>query len=620
MCETKSEKLPVVEPNNRRIIVIDDNPAIHRDLRQILEDNTSSNLVAAESRAALFGTVVEQGESFQVDVAYQGQEGCEKIRAAREAGKPYAVAFVDVRMPPGWDGVVTIKNIWKIDPDVHVVICTAYADYGWQELTEQLGHSDQWLVLRKPFDTVEAKQLATALAAKWRATQQARLKMNQLEQLIEIRTRDIQLANKKLTEEIRERERAQAAEREKDELLRHAQKMEIVGALAGGVAHEFNNLLQVIIGYTQYALEELDPDSDISKDLNETLRAAEKAATLTKQLLSFGRRQPLRLADLNPVELIQEVDKLIRPLLGEHIEVELQVLGEPPKIRGDANQLHQVLLNLCVNARDAMPDGGKLTLRCQHERLPDRRSQGFWVVDLPPADYVVFSVEDTGCGMSPEVMKRIFEPFFTTKEAGKGTGLGLAMVYGIVKQHGGGIYVESTPGKGTSFRIYIPVTKVQGKERPTEKNSQTKEKRYEGNETILVVEDEPAVRRLAVRSLQRMGYRVLEARNGAEGVELFNKHSKEIDLVILDMLMPKLNGRDAYEQMRNTRPDLKAIFCSAHDPESARKGFWKDSAPHLIQKPYRSETLLKTVRAVLDGKPVNTLMQQKVDELLAEVN
>ncbi len=605
-------------PPNRRVIVIDDNPEIHRDLKDILGGDEETQ--TSEIRAALFGEqATAEDQRFQIDSAYQGEEGFKLVQQAKQTGQPYAVAFVDVRMPPGWDGVTTIKHIWEADPDVQVIVCTAYADYGWQELTDHLGRRDQWLVLKKPFDTIEAKQLTTALAEKWRLTQQARLKMNTLERMVEERTRELQEANERLVREMEERERAQAAAREKEEQLRHAQKMEVVGALAGGIAHEFNNLLQVITGYTQYALDDVSPESDLQHDLTEVLKAAEKAATLTRQLLSFGRRQPLRMANLDPAELLEDLVKLVRPLMGQKIELKVEVLDELPPIFGDANQLHQVLLNLCLNARDAMPDGGTLTLRCQREVLPDRRNEPrHSKINLPPGEYVVFVVEDTGCGMTPEVMERIFEPFFTTKDVGKGTGLGLSTAYGIVQQHKGTIHVESTPGRGSRFRIYIPAAAAL--QRGGEPDHVSPHQRYAGNETVLVVEDEPAVRELAVRSLQKAGYTVLSAGDGEEALNVFQDHCDEIDLVVLDMVMPKLNGREAYERMKERKPDLPAVFCTAYDPKTANVGFVESNALRLLQKPYRSEVLLKTVRACLDRRPVEGEAQRWTEDLLAEVS
>ncbi|NOX53987.1 MAG: response regulator [Planctomycetes bacterium] len=292
-----------VSPNNR-VLVIDDNPQIHEDLGKILGQGSRTAGLSA-SRSVLFGDDADRlSGGFQVDFAFQGEQGYEMIRDAHGAGEPYAVAFVDVRMPPGWDGIKTIKHIWQVDPAVQIVICTAYADYAWHEIIQELGHPDQWLVLKKPFDNIEVRQLACALAEKWRLSRQAELKMSLLEKLVDERTASLRAANEKLIQEMEERERAQAEAREKDEQLRHAQKMELVGALAGGVAHEFNNLLQVISGYTRYAMDELDPQSDPYQDLDEVVKAADKAASLTSQLLGFSRRQPLKMSYLDPRELL----------------------------------------------------------------------------------------------------------------------------------------------------------------------------------------------------------------------------------------------------------------------------------------------------------------------------
>jgi len=298
------------------------------------------------------------------------------------------------------------------------------------------------------------------------------------------------------------------------------------------------------------------------------------------------------------------------------IELTVETLGDPEPIYGDATQLHQVLLNLCLNARDAMPNGGQLILRCQQETICDRRGPGEKpLVDLAPGEYVVFTVQDTGCGMTPEVMERIFDPFFTTKDVGKGTGLGLAMVYGIVQQHQGAIHVESELGVGTTFRVYLPVASPVA-ETPEVPGAGGIEESLRGSETVLVAEDEPSVRKLAVRSLQRAGYKAFEATTGQEAVELFEQHADEIDLVVLDVMMPGMTGRQAYERIKSIRPDVQAIFCTAYDPTAGETDFAEQCGLPLLQKPYRSEQLLRTIRDCLNGSREQTQTETFADALV----
>ncbi|HEY5315404.1 MAG TPA: ATP-binding protein, partial [Pirellulales bacterium] len=333
--------------------------------------------------------------------------------------------------------------------------------------------------------------------------------------------------------DITERKRVEEALRQRDEQLRHSQKMEAIGTLAGGVAHEFNNLLQAVQGYTQYAMEGMAADEQPYQDLQQVLKAAERAATLTRQLLGFGRRQMLEFVDLDANQLVQDVVKLLRPLIGEHVELNLVLGPSAGTVHADATQLQQLLMNLCVNARDAMPTGGHLLVKTEHLVLDGGYCELH--ADVQPGRYTVLTVGDSGCGISRENIQHIFEPFFTTKEVGKGTGLGLATVYGVVQQHKGTVRVYSELGIGTTFRVYLPSTEntiALEEQRPPDP-------RASGVELILVAEDEPLVRNLAVRILQGAGYQTLVARDGEEALQLFKTRESEISLALLDVVMPK---------------------------------------------------------------------------------
>jgi len=564
------------ESGVRRILIVDDNRAIHEDFRKILgHDESDSEL--ADMEAALFGTPTGNAPRlrYEIDDAYQGKEALQKLAEAVEAGRPYDAAFVDMRMPPGWDGAETVWHLWQKDPDLQVVICTAFSDYTWSELVGELKPRDNLLILKKPFDNCEVLQLAAALTEKRRLARQARLRMDELERMVAERTEAL---------------------RKKDEQLRHSQKMEAIGCLAGGIAHEFNNLLQAISGFTRCAMDGLEMRDPRYQDLEQVCKATQRAASLTRQLLGFSRRQVLERRTVNANDLVADVTKMVQPLIGERIELELKLGRDVGTVRADSAQIQQVLLNLCINARDAMPAGGKLLVKT--ERLTLGEPLGGAKLQAGPGCYVVISVVDTGCGMTPEVKQRIFEPFFTTKEVGQGTGLGLATVYGILQQHEGAIHVYSEPGQGTAFKIYLPSADQAADTSQPGAN----DRRYDGTETILLAEDESLVRRLAVRFLEEAGYRVLVAQDGEEALRLFRQHRDEVSLVLLDAVMPKLNGREVYQRIKAWNPQTKAVFCSGYDPETAQSGFIAEQNLRLVQKPFERANLLRTIREVLDEK------------------
>ncbi len=707
-----------MSPRNERILIIDDNPAIHEDFRKILTRNKGLSTQWQDAKAALFDEPTQSSDeaAFELDSAFQGKEGLEKVQNALAAGKPYALAFVDVRMPPGWDGVETITHLWEAYPELQVVICTAYSDYSWEQIFKQLGRSDSLVILKKPFDNIEVLQLAHALTEKWVLLQKAKVRFEDLDQMVRQRTCDLQSANDKLQQQIAERlkiedalrlsqerfakafqaspipmaiqslkderfvdinesfvrtmgyQPAEVIGRQPAELelwaepdarrqflsalceggsvrnmecqfqtqakqtrhvllsaelfrlggaepnllliaediserlnlerqLRQAQKMEAVGQLAAGIAHDFNNLLTIIQGHVSLRLTAEHLEHQLADSLRQVASATERAANLTRQLLAFSSKQVVQPKVLNFNKILRQMNGMLVRIIGEQISLESDCEPELPPIEADESSMEQIIMNLVVNARDAMPQGGKLTVQTRAVTVDHA-----YVANNPearPGNFVCLSVTDTGCGMPADVLGRIFEPFFTTKEVGKGTGLGLATVYGITKQHRGWIEVNSQPGQGSTFRIFLPVSDKRA-ETPAEKPPVTSNLR--GSERLLIVEDELVLRQLVREILRQHGYTVAEAANGVEALEIWREHNGEFDLLMTDLVMPNgVSGRELAEQLKAERPDLKLIFTSGYSSELFGNNGALDDDGSFLQKPYKPEVLLRKVREILEA-------------------
>jgi PAS domain S-box-containing protein len=418
----------------------------------------------------------------------------------------------------------------------------------------------------------------------------------ELERRVAERTADLVAANAALRQQIEQRQRAQDALESVEAQLRQAQKMEAVGRLAGGIAHDFNNLLSVIVGCASMLAADL-PRGEVSQELDEILRAGERAAELTRQLLAFSRQQVRAPTVLSLNEVLGRMDRMLRRVIGEDIELRTLQAPELDSIEADAGQIEQVIMNLVVNARDAMPEGGRLVLQTANVFV----DPGFagTHVGLAPGPHVMLSIADTGVGIDATTLEKIFEPFFTTKEPGKGTGLGLPTVFGIIKQSGGGIFVESQPGEGTTFSIYFP--RVEGRAAAVRGDETGPSSR--GTETVLLVEDEDQVRALVSRVLKRSGYAVLEAARPHEALELASRLEQPIHLLITDVVMPELNGRQLADRVRVLRPELAILFMSGYSDHLLERDGVLEHGLHFLPKPITPAALNSTVRSILDARP-----------------
>ena len=397
-----------------------------------------------------------------------------------------------------------------------------------------------------------------------------------------------------------ERKRAEEALRQSEKQFRQSQKMEAVGRLAGGIAHDFNNLLTVIMGYSQVLLTELGPQHRLRGKIDETLKAGERAAMLIRQLLTFSSKQSLDPKILSLNTAVTSLESLLRRLIGEDIHLVSRLDPTNARLRADQSQLEQVLANLVVNARDAMPSGGTLTIETAQVELT--RSPVYHLTPLPPGHYVRLTVSDTGCGMDRKTQAHIFEPFFTTKEEGKGTGLGLSTVFGIVTQCGGAIDVASRVGHGTRFDLYFPSVES---DIPATVRPEPSAQPQRGTETILLVEDEPSVRTLVRDELRKLGYRVVEAKNGVDACLLATQQGGSLQLLLTDVVMPGMGGRELAQHLSAIKPDLRTLFISGYMDDIGIMAGQEEGMTMFLQKPFTPEVLARAVRSLLDSSAVS---------------
>jgi signal transduction histidine kinase len=552
----------------------------------LLVDDSPANLGALTHALAAHGC--------RILVAQQGESGLQIARRVQPD-----LILLDVRLP-GIDGFETCRRL-KADPttaSIPVLFMTVRIEAMDKLAGFQAGAVDY---ITKPFEEAEVlarvtahvrlRQLTHRLQAQNERLQVAQVGLRtaneDLERRVAERTAELVQANLALTEQIAEHQRLQAQ-------FLQAQKMEGIGRLASGVAHDFNNLLTVIISYVDLACDMLAPDSSLYDDLQMIRGAADRAAALTRQLLAFARKQILDPQILNLNDLALNLDKLLRRLIGE--DIELVVLAAPDlwPVKADAHQIEQVLVNLAINARDAMPDGGKLTIEITNVVLD--AVYALEHLNISSGAYVMLSVSDTGVGISPETQAQVFEPFFTTKAVGEGTGLGLATCYGVITQHGGHIGVYSEVDHGTTFKIYLPRTTEVDDTWLTYEQTETL---LTGNETVLLVEDEAALRQMAVRVLRQLGYTVLEASDGVEALRVADEHPGPIDLLLTDVVLPHLSGTGLAKRLHDIRPNLKVLFMSGYTDQMIVQHRFLEPGIAFLQKPFAPNQLARKVREIL---------------------
>jgi len=528
---------PGLAAPNRRVLVVDDNRAIHGDFRKVLGEPTHEQSALAAMEAELFGQPKPRArlEPFQIDFAFQGQEARDLVQAAHQAGKPYAVAFVDVRMPPGWDGVETAQRLWEIDPELQIVICTAYSDYSWEEILGQLDpHAERFLILKKPFDHIEVRQLATALSRKWSLARQARSKVDELEAEVRARTHTIREAHDRLQREVTQRHRMEAQ-------LRRAQKLEALGRLAAGIAHEINNPLAFVIANLQYVREALDlpagelekaPLAELASALAEACVGGERIKQIVRDLKAFAQPhdESMAVVDLRPV-----LEFSIK-MAGAEIRRRARLVthfDDVPAVWAISGRLEQVFVNLLVNAAQAIRPGAE---DANEIRLTVRAVE----------DGVSVEVSDTGVGIAPANLERIFDPFFTTKPVGVGTGLGLSICHSIVTAFGGELTVQSEEGKGSTFRVTLPSAARAAEAAHAQAAPPVSSAR------ILVV-DEAAVAKGIRRVLS--GHKVDLANDGVEALALCQE--RPFDLILYDVATQDLAADEAFRRLEEAGGGLE---------------------------------------------------------------
>lgn len=683
---------------NKRILVIDDDEKIWKVYQRVLSLKKTDKNSALNQMANLLGSdsqaLKKQRPYFNLKWGSQGKTGFECVKKSLEKKLPFAVAFIDIRMPPGWDGVETAKRIRKIDPNIEIVIVTAYSDRTMEEIVTAVGAPEKLLFLRKPFDSEELIQLASSLTEKWniaRREEVAKAKLiqsesrlralvettrdfvwetnadgiftycspvcegiygykpqelkgksifdllyntlpdssfdqffsnnsngtssfNNMERCIKkkngedvfIETSGTKVFNKSgkiigfrgIDRDVTERKNNEEERLKLEKQYRQSQKMEAIGTLAGGIAHDFNNILSGIMGYTQLASNAIPEGDAVKRLLDNVMSASNRAAGLVHQILAFSRQTEKEVKPVSIGPVIQETLHMLRASLPSTIKIKhhIHINSEKDIILADTTQINQMLMNLCTNSAQAMKkEGGLLEVSLENIVIDnDLEADNF---DLDQKNYLKITVSDTGQGMEEHLLDKIFEPFYTTKEVGEGTGLGLAVVHGIVKGHDGTIKVYSKPGEGTTFIIYLP--RLDGSaEREIEA---ILEDVPTGNEQILFVDDEETLVEIGEELIGSLGYHVTATHDSMEALKTFSDQRDRFDLVITDMTMPEMTGETLAQKILSIRPDIPIILCSGYGSRSACNRAKDIGIREYVNKPIDLMGIAKIIRKVLDA-------------------
>ncbi|MBT9582859.1 response regulator [bacterium] len=668
---------------NRRILVVDDNPAIHEDFQKILGSAGADGLADLDQlELELLDISDPQEESalYQLDYASGGQQALEMLVQARQEGNPYSMAFVDMRMPPGWDGLETIERLWQEDPQLQVVICTAYSDYSWDELQARVKSAENLFLLSKPFDMMEIRQAAAAMTLKRHLTASATAHIDSLEETLGQSREKLQETNQRLkaildaapvgiltadadfqirglnrvaqelfgltSEEAAgrplqallsvphpaegsyicsglrvdqssfpaqlklsqlaldsgllnicivvdqtERQRAEAERRQLESQLFQAQKLESLGILAGGVAHDFNNMLMAIIGYSETALLDA-PDSGPLRDMVVNIKAtALQAAAVTQQMLSYAGRASCSIEPLSLNEVVRGCAHLLKLSVPAHISWNLELAEALPKAEADPGLLQQIIVNLVMNAAEAIgADQGSITLSTGKQSLDRDFLSTNSMPQAEPGLYAWLACRDSGPGLAGSLLARIFDPFFSTKADGRG--LGLSSVLGIVKSHQGTLRVESEVGQGSTFWVYFPISHLPSPDR------QPRRSRTPRSGKILVVDDQDSVRGATGGLIKRLGFELVTASHGEEALNVCRDPEQKLVAVLMDVSMPGMGGKQAAEMIHEIRPELPILFMSGYASENLTP-----ESQNFLHKPFTLEALEDKLNSLLTPAP-----------------